>query len=231
MKPITQLSLALIWLASLSQPALSKGVVEIESVDLPRAIQGMAYSATIRTTVDGQCPSGNVGLFLAGGSLPRGLRITDDGLAGVPMEMGVFRFWIVARNMCASTTKGFELLVTGRPILRAVPERIELTLSADGQPDGPSVLIAGTWPGLPYSLSTPQSDWLTFRQAEGTTPQEGSAFLGDRATLLINPRKLAPGIHHAKIFVSAWRADPVTVELTVTVTMPKPPQVAEPWDH
>jgi hypothetical protein len=211
--------------------ARDQGVIEIESMDLPRAIQGLVYNTTIRTTVNGQCPSGNVGLFLAGGSLPRGLRTTDDGLGGVPMEIGNFKFSIGAHNMCASTTRSFHLLVTGRPILRAVPERIQFTLSADGQPAGQTVLIYSTWPGLPYTLSTPDGSWLTLRQAEGSTPEAGSSFIGDRATVTAIPLKLAPGVYHGRVIVSAWRANPTTIEVTVNVTMPKPPQPVEPWDH
>ena len=60
------------------------------------------------------------------------------------------------------------------------------------------------------------------RQAEGTTPEAGSGFTGDRATVTANPPKLAPGVHHTTVIVSAWRADPITIEVTVTVTMPKP---------
>jgi hypothetical protein len=211
--------------------ARDKGVIEIESVDLPRAIQGLAYSATIRSSVDGQCPRGNVGLFLAGGSLPRGLRTTDSGIAGVPMEMGHFKFSIGAHNTCASTARGVELLVTGRPILRAIPDRVEFTVSPDGQPDAQTVLISSTWPGLPYALSAPNDSWLTTRQVEGTTPEAGSAFVGDRATVTIIPTKLAPGVHHARIIAAAWRANPVTIEVTVTVTMPKPAPEPAPWDH
>jgi len=211
--------------------ARDKGVIEIESADLPRAIQGLVYNTTIRTTVNGQCPSGNVGLFLARGSLPPGLRTTDDGLGGVPVEIGNFKFSIGAHNMCASTTRSFHLLVTGRPILRAVPERIQFTLSADSQPAGQTVLIYSTWPGLPYTLSTPDGSWLALRQAEGSTPEAGSSFIGDRATVTAIPLKLAPGVYHGRVIVSAWRANPTTIEVTVNVTMPKPPQPVEPWDH
>lgn len=231
MKPIAHLSLWLISLAPLSKPMPGAGVIEIESVDLPRAIQGLGYSAEIRTSVDGQCPSGNVGLFLAGGSLPRGLRTTDSGLAGVPMEMGLFRFRIGARNMCASTIRGFELLVTGRPILLAIPDRVEFTVSPDAQPAAQTVLISSTWPGLPYTLSTPDNSWLTLRQTEGITPEAGSAFLGDRATVTVIPTKLAPGIHHGRIILSAWRANPIAIEVTLTIIMPKPVPEPAPWDH
>ncbi len=210
-------------------PRLGAGAVEIESVDLPRATAGLVYSATIRTSVDGQCPSGNVGLFLSGGSLPRGLRLTYDGLAGVPTEMGTFRFSIGARNSCVDTTRELELLVTGRPILRAVPEHLEFTASPDSPPVTQTLLISSTWPGLAYSLSTPEDSWLTLRQAEGTTPEQGSAFTGDRATVTVLPLKLAPGIHHGRIIVSAWQADPVTIEVTVTVGMPKTAPAPPPW--
>jgi hypothetical protein len=205
-------------------PRLGAGAVEIESVDLPRAIQGLQYVATIRASVDGQCPAGNVGLFLAAGSLPRGLRITSDGLAGVPTEKGTFRFSIGARNSCVNTARELELLVTGRPILRSVPEHLEFTASADGSPVAHTLLISSTWPGLAYSLSTPDDSWLSLRQAEGTT-----AFAGDRATVAAIPTKLAPGIHHSRVIVSAWQAEPIAIDITVTVAMPKQAPESPPW--
>jgi hypothetical protein len=217
---------------SQANPRLSSpgaGVIEIESVDLPRAIQGLVYSASIRVGIDGQCPIGNVGLYLASGSLPRGLRTTDDGLGGVPSEMGTFRFLIGARNTCAATTRAFQLLVTGRPVLRAVPDRIEFTVSPDGPADSQIALISSTWPGLPYTLSTPDGSWLTLRQAGGATPEPGSAFTGDRATVTAIPLKLAPGVHHGTLIVSARDADAIKIEVTVTVRMPKPAPEILPW--
>lgn len=206
-----------------------RGVIEIESADLPRAIQGLAYGVTIRTSVDGRCPSGNVGLFLVAGSLPRGLQTTDSGIAGVPSEMGAFKFSVGAHNPCASTARAFQLLVTGRPILRAIPDRIEFTVSPDGQPAAQIVLISSTWPGLPYALSTPDNSWLMLRQADGATPEAGSAFVGDRASVTIIPTKLAPGVHQVTLIVSARQASPVTIEVTVIVTMPKPVPEPAPW--
>jgi hypothetical protein len=208
---------------------VSLGGVEIESALLPPAIQGLAYSANVRTSVNGRCPAGNVSLFLADGSLPRGLRTTGEGLAGVPQEMGLFRFWIGARNNCTTTTREFHLLVTGRPILRAAPKRIEFRVSPDSPPEGQTLLVSSTWPGLPYTLSSPDGSWLILRQAEGTTPEAGSALTGDRASVVSIPRKLAPGVHHGTVTVSAWRADPVTIEVTVTVDMPKAPPAVPPW--
>ena len=50
--------------------------------------------------------------------------------------MGTFKFSIGARNTRASATWVSHLLVTGRPILRAVPGRIQFALSPDGRPEG-----------------------------------------------------------------------------------------------
>jgi hypothetical protein len=205
-------------------PRLGAGAVEIESVDLPPAIAGLQYIATIRTSVDGRCPAGNVGLYLAAGSLPRGLHITSDGLAGVPAEMGTFRFSIGARNSCVDTARELKLLVTGRPVLRAAPERLEFTASADGSPVAQTLLISSTWPGLAYTLSTPDDSWLTIRQAEGA-----AAFAGDRATVAAIPTKLAPGIHHSRVIVSAWQAEPIAIDITVTVNLPKQAPEPPPW--
>jgi hypothetical protein len=210
----------LIVLALIARPMPGAGVVEIQTEELPRAIRGLEYGARIRTSVDGGCPNGNVGLFLASGSLPRGLRTTEEGLGGVPREMGIFRFSIGAHNTCASTTRSFELMVTGRPILKAVPERIKFTIPADGPGENQTLLISSTWPGLPYTLSMPDDSWLTLRPTLGTTPEQGSPLTGDRVTLGAIPRKLAPGVHHGTVIVSAWRADPLAIEVTVTVTAP-----------
>jgi hypothetical protein len=206
------------------------GVIQIESEELSRGIQGLAYSAEIRISLDGRCPQSDSSLFLASGTLPRGVRTTAEGLAGVPMEMGLFRFWIGARNTCATTTRAFELLVTGRPILRALPDRIEITVSPDSPPVNQTVVISSTWPSLPYGIFPREPSWLNLRPVQGATPEASSAFTGDRAIVTAAPLKLAPGIHHGTIIVSAWRADPITIDVTVTVTMPKPPPEPGPWN-
>ncbi len=204
---------------SVSAPDVDHGprVIEIESGELPRGIQGVDYSAGIRVTLDGRCPQGDSILFLAGGALPRGLRTTAEGLGGVPAEVGLFRFWLGARNPCATTKRKFELLVSGPPILRAVPDRIEITVSPDSPPVDQTVVISSTWPDLAYTIFPRDPSWLKLRPVHGIT-----AVTGDRAIATAIPLKLAPGIHHGTMIVSAWRADPITIEVTVTVTMPKP---------
>lgn len=200
-------------------------VIEIESRELPRGIQGLEYDADIRITLDGRCPQAGTSLFLAGGALPRGLRTTAAGLAGVPAEVGVFRFWVGVRNTCASAKRKFELTITGRPILRAVPDRIEITVSPDSASVDKTVVISSTWPDLAYTIFPRDPSWLKLRQVRGITAETG-----DRAIVTAIPRQLAPGIHHGALIISAWRADPITIDVTVTVTMPKSPSEPGPWN-
>jgi hypothetical protein len=115
------------------------------------------------------------------------------------------------------------MLVTGRPILRATPKKIEFTVAPDAPPVSQTVLVSGTWPGVPYRLGTPDDAWITFRQAQGATPEQGSALEGDGVTVTVVPQKLPPGMHHGTIIVSAWRADAIPIEVTITVTAPAPP--------
>lgn len=217
--------------AAKAQPA-GRGAspLQIESEQLPRGIQGMQYEAEIRLSLDGRCPKGDSGVFLASGTLPRGVRTTAEGLAGVPLEMGLFRFWLGSRNMCATTTHAFELLVTGRPILHAIPDHVEITVNPDDSPVGQSVLISSTWPDLAYSTFPRDPSWIRLRQAQGTTPSADSALVGDRVTITALPLKLAPGVHHGTVIVSAWRADPITIDVIVNVAMPKPPPDPGPWN-
>jgi len=130
--PVQRLSWIL--LALLPQPAIGHGPIDIQTEELPRAIQGLEYSAGMRVTLDGRCPSGSVGLFLENGSLPPGLRITQQGLDRTPKQMGLFSFRIGSANNCAAVSRQFELLVTGRPILRAFPEKLNLTIPAGHPP-------------------------------------------------------------------------------------------------
>lgn len=204
--------------------------IQIESEELPQGIQGLAYSAEIRTSLDGRCPQGDSSLFLASGTLPRGVRITAEGLAGVPVEMGLFRFWIGARNTCATSARAFEFLVTGRPILRAVPDHIDITVSPDSPPVDQMVLISSTWPALAYRIIPRDPSWLNLRQTQGTTPEANSALTGDPVTVTTLPLKLAPGVHHGTIIASAWRADPIRIDVTVTVRMPEPAPGPAPWN-
>jgi len=212
--------------ALLASAAAFADMVEIQTEELPRAILGMGYDAAVDTRVDGLCPIGNVGLFLADGKLPRGLQVTNIGLAGVPKEMGTFHFRLGARNTCAAATpREFALTVAGPPVLRADPEKIEFTIT-EGEPSRTqTVVISSTWPGLPYKISAADAPWIGFRQTQGTTPEEGSQLAGDRVTVQAVPGKLAPGVHRGTLTISAWRADPIQIEVVVTV-LEKAPDAA-----
>jgi len=200
--------------------------IDIQTEELPRAIVGMGYDATISTRVDGLCPIGNVGLFLADGKLPHGLQLSNIGLTGVPKEMGIFHFTLGARNPCtAASPKEFVLMVTGRPILSAYPEKIEFTITEGAPSRIQTVLIASTWPSLPYKISAIDGAWIGFRQTQGTTPEEGSALTGDRVAVEALPSKLKPGVHHGQLIVSAWRAEPIQIDVVVTV-LEKAPDAA-----
>jgi hypothetical protein len=217
---IVRISVGAILLLPLGGP-LAAGGIEIQGEELPPAIQGLEYSVGFHTLVDGRCPFGNVGFFLESGSLPRGVHTTDEGLGGTPKEKGMFRFRIAARNICASSVREFELLVTARPILRAFPEEIAITVPAADAPATDTMLISSTWPGLPYEVSTPDGAWLKLQPVRGITPEQGSALSGDRVLVQVNPKDLSPGVHHGTIIVSAWRASGVTIDVTVTLPAAK----------
>ena len=85
------------------------------------------------------------------------------------------------------------LEVTGKPILRVVPDELVFEYRI-GDP--------GTWPELPYSVSAAAS-WLHLSLSTGVTPSAGSAFSADPATVTIMPKDLAPGRYETALLFSA----------------------------
>jgi hypothetical protein len=59
--------------------------------------------------------------------------------------------------------KEFELMVTGRPILRAYPEKIEFNITEGAPSRIQTVLISSTWPSLSYKMSGVDGAWIGFR--------------------------------------------------------------------
>ena len=96
--------------------------LQFRTLELPRAVFGVPYHASVETQVDGRCPIGDVVLELAGGRLPRGIGLSGDALTGIPKEFGVFRLHVRASNRCSSADEDLALEVTGKPILRASPK-------------------------------------------------------------------------------------------------------------
>lgn len=198
---------------------ISAQALLIRTDELPWAIKGMRYQAEIKTSLDGRCPQGDVGLALAGGALPHGMELFSYGFDGTPTEMGEFHFTVRAANQCGATTKALKLIVTGKPILEVSPQRLTFQYRPGGaQLEEQMVRVASTWPNLPYSMELRGAPWLWAEQAEGRTPGPDSAFEGDRVRLRVDPGKLMPGVYYGLLKFSAWggtNAPEVQVVLTV----------------
>ncbi len=208
-----------LWLM-LAVPVLRGEVVRFETAELPWAMLGAGYSATIETAVDGNCLIGNgIGLSVVEGELPNGLALRGESISGVPRTMGTYRFALRAANRCGTAVGRFELVVSGRPILRVVPEELVFEYRPGDAPPRPlDVLVASTWPGLPYRVSTGKIPWLEYDQTIGTIPDRGSPFSADRISVRVNPDKLEAGVYHATLAISAWQganapAIPVTLKV------------------
>jgi hypothetical protein len=199
-------------------PVLHGQPLRIRTVELPWAMVDTAYHAVIETGVDGRCPSGDTALSLAGGSLPDGLEMRGDSLLGTPVEIGAFGFSVQAANGCAAAVRAFELVVTGKPILRVFPEAIAIERHAgQASPAPPVAQVSATWPGLPY-LAEADAAWLRLRVRAGTTPGKSSALAADTVTLEIDSKSLPPGTYHASVGFSTWQgANAPSIAVTLTV--------------
>ncbi|MCX6626189.1 MAG: hypothetical protein NTW28_00980 [Candidatus Solibacter sp.] len=175
------------------------------SRQLPRAAMGEDYRTPIDIHLDRRCLLGDVSLSLAGGALPKGLQLTMSGLAGVPREMGLFHFVVLARNVCTAVPVSLQLLVTGKPILEAAPDEIAFSCPSPAQSPAPrTILVSSTWPNLTYAVEKRNADWLRVTQARGVTPGLDSAITGDVVTLSVDPSKLKPGVYRGSVHFSTW---------------------------
>jgi hypothetical protein len=197
---------------------LPVAAVEIRTSDLPWAVVNAGYRSLIETGVDARCPDGDVSMVLNDGSLPRGVEIRAGYLSGTPKEAGRFQFSVRASNNCSSLVKAFELIVTGKPILRAFPE--ELTCEYRAGAAGPATLtvqVSSSWPDLPYSVRI-DAPWLAGKVRAGVTPATGSALASDAVSLEIDPKNLAPGTYRASVRFSTWLgANSPVVAITLKV--------------
>jgi hypothetical protein len=164
--------LSLLWIAGFL-PGIHGQPLQIRTTDLPWAIVRAAYSSRIAAVPDGRCPLGDVHLSLVAGSLPHGIGISGENLAGIATEIGTFRFAVRAANVCGSTQKSYQLVVTGKPILRVFPEAISIERHAGKvDPANLSVQVSASWPNLPYIIKN-DAAWLTGKPASGLTPRYG----------------------------------------------------------
>src|SRR5689334_15390063 len=103
-------------LAALGGTLWAAAPLQFRTRELPRAVAGSPYHASVQTQVDGRCPVSDVILEVVGGNLPRGLELSGDALTGIPKEFGTFPISMRAANGCASMVENLTLEVTGKPI-------------------------------------------------------------------------------------------------------------------
>jgi len=194
-----------IWLLlALGAMPAAAAPLQFRTRELPRAVFGAAYHAILATQVDGRCPTSDVRLELAGGSLPRGIELAGDALTGIPREFGVFRIRIRAANPCAAAVGDLSLEVTGKPILRVTPEQLVVEYrEGDPLPKPQVLLVSGSWAELAYTVHAASAPWLRFRASQGTTPYAGSAYAADSVAVQMMPDGLAPGVYHSVMSFSA----------------------------
>jgi hypothetical protein len=117
-----------------------------------------------------------------------------------PRRTGHFRFTVRAENVCVSTIRSFDLLVTGNPILLTHPAEIVFRYRPGEQADLEDVVrVEGSWPDLAYSVQTANAPWLHILPSLGKTPDAESALTADRVRLRADPANLEPGTYHAAL--------------------------------
>jgi hypothetical protein len=195
------------------------GPLEFRTRELPRAALGTAYHAVVATQVDGRCPTSDVLLEIAGGSLPRGMALAGDALTGVPREFGVFQIRVRAANPCAWAVEDLTLEVTGKPILRVAPEELVVEYrDGDPLPQPRVILVSGSWADMPYAVQAANAPWLRLHAGQGVTPSAGSPYMADPVTVQVMPEGLAPGVYRTVVsFTTEWGANHPQIPVTFRV--------------
>jgi len=171
--------------------------------ELPWAAFGSPYRAVIGTSVDGRCIDGGLSFSVVDGALPQGLELRGETITGAPEEFGAFAFRLRVANNCGAEERDFVLQVTGRPILRVTPEKLDLEYCHGGPVlETRILLVSATWPSLPYTLTKGSEPWLRIRQQAGVTPLPGSPYAGDMVRLQIVPENLTPGSYESELIFS-----------------------------
>ena len=177
--------------------------LDIRTSELPWAVVNTIYRTSIETGVNGHCEDGDAVLSVSDGMLPRGIEIKGMYLFGTPKETGTFHFSLRAANNCTAAMKDFELVVTGKPILRVFPEALSAESVAGKAPAPQAVQVFATWPDLPYTIQV-DAPWVTPRVRAGVTPDAGSSLASDVVTLEFDPKGLPPGRYRAAVRFSTW---------------------------
>jgi hypothetical protein len=191
--------------------------IEFVTTDLPWAITERGYEAPpLEVRVSGSCPIGGVGYAVVSGALAPGMQLSRLGyFSGAPLHSGEFKFTVRASDGCGWAAKMFTLVVTGAPVIKVTPMRVEFAGKTPGEQQ---IRVSATWPRLAYRITTSDAAWLTATPEHGATPRQGSAMADDIVHLRIDSAGLKPGHYSASITISSWQAlEPVRVEVELAV--------------
>ena len=219
MPALTRVTITL--LAISLSPILNASSVEFLTQELPLAVVGMPYDEKIETNIDGQCPRGDIGLAVFGGELPRGIEIAGERLVGTPKIKGTYPVTIRASNSCGFEVKGYQLIVTDKPVLEVSPSELHFVYrDLYATPHPQSLLVSSTWPGVEYFVekTDPEDDrWLSFHR-RGLTPGQDSGAVSDVVAVRVDVADLKPGVYRSTLTLSTPAFPSVTTVL-VTLTV------------
>ena len=222
---------------------LSGAELRLLNPSLPVALTGRPYhQGPLIVESSGRCQLGTTSTRLVDGNLPTGMSLDGMGyLRGTPMEPGRFGFSVELRSGCARSVERIILEVAMAPMLRVSAQTLDFSCEKGGRPPAMQrVTVAGTLPGMPYTMSAAGAPWLEIRPRRGTLPPPGSALETDAVDLLIHPETLESGDYHTTLLTYAWGAtNPASTDVRLTVKpagsslesprmapMPPPPHTA-----
>ncbi|MCX6602840.1 MAG: hypothetical protein NTV52_04525 [Acidobacteria bacterium] len=205
---------------------------------LPLALAGRPYNqGPLVVESSGRCQLGATSTRLGDGNLPTGMSLVGRGyLRGTPMEPGRFGFSVELRSGCSRSVEQVVLEVAMAPMLRVSAESLDFSCEKGGRPPTMQrVMVSGSLPGMPYTMSAAGAPWLEIRPRRGALPPPGAALETDAVDLLVHPEKLESGDYHATLLTYAWGGtSPASTEVHLTVkpagssweslrTVPMPP--------
>ena len=210
---------------------------------LPVALAGRPYhQGPLMVESSGRCPLGATSTRLVEGALPSGMSLDGMGyLRGTPVEPGRFGFSVELRSGCSRSVEQVMLEVAMAPLLRVSAESLDFSCEKGGRPPAMQrVMISGSHPGMPYTMSAAGAPWLEIRPRRGALPPPGAALETDAVDLLVHPERLESGDYHATLLTYAWGGtNPASTEVHLSVkpagsswdslrTVPMPPPSAAP---
>jgi hypothetical protein len=199
------------------------GAVELRLANpvLPVALAGQPYAqGPMVIESGGRCPLGTATTRLVGGALPPGMTLDGAGyVQGTPRDPGRFGFAVEIRTGCSRSVEQVTLEVAMPPMLRVSASSLEFSCERGGRPPEPQrVMVSGSQPGVPYTMSAQGAPWLEFRPRRGALPPPGSSLEADSVDVFVHPEKLDSGDDHATVLTYVWGgSNPASTEVHLTV--------------